>query len=137
MIAIEQDGDQAVIYAEGKIENQNFLDETWRYASSAKHQSIAASSIRLDSNALQILGSRLQLSRNKTFLRYQAQAYLECLLINAYNAEGIDFKKAVKTIPLAAVPLKASVNFGHTIYNIKVNDDQKLKLKARIAPHGK
>lgn len=72
---------------------------------------------------------------NKTFLRYQAQAYPDSVLLEAYTAEESDFKRTVNIIPLAEIPTNANIISSHTIYKIKVNDDQSLKLKARIAPH--
>lgn len=42
----------------------------------------------------------------------------------------------MKLVPISKIPLNANEIASHTIYKIKVNDDQEYELNARIAPHG-
>ena len=44
--------------------------------------------------------------------------------------------KYVKIVKRSNLPPGANIISSHAIYKIKLNDDQSLKLKARIAPHG-
>lgn len=59
LTAEEQNSSQTVVYDDGSIETLDLQNETWRYASSAKLLSIAASSIRLESNVPQVLNKML------------------------------------------------------------------------------
>lgn len=136
VIAEEQNGSQTVVYDDGGIETLDFGRETWCYASSAKLLSICASSIKLNSDAPMVLSSMFNFFGNKPFLRHQAQAFPAYILLNAYMTEECDFRKVVKETPLVEIPHKSNIIASHTIYKIKVNDDQSLKRKARIAPHG-
>lgn len=124
------------MYNDGDIETIELLNETWRYASSAKLLSIDALSVHLDSEVPRVLDEMLAYFGNRPFLRHQAQAFPNYVPINAYNDEETEFKKAVKLTDLSDVPKDANIIASQTVYNIKTNDDCTLKLKARIAPHG-
>lgn len=135
-VAEEQDGMKTVVYDDGGIESLNFENETWRFASSANIRSIVASSLTLLTDTTDTLAAMFSHFGNKPFLKFQAQAFPEYVLSNAYNAEELDFKRTVKPVSLAEIPAKANIIASHTIYKLKINDDHSLKLKARIAPHG-
>lgn len=62
--------------------------------------------------------------------------YQQPVLINAYREEEPEFKKTLSLIPISTLPIHANVISSHTIYKVKVNKDDNLKMKARIAPHG-
>lgn len=70
-------------------------------------------------------------------MKFQAQRFHQYVISNAYNLEEETFLKTVKVIPKSDVPEKSNVSKNHTLYKVKVNDDASIKLKARIAPHGK
>lgn len=73
---------------------------------------------------------------NRPFLRYQAQGFSSFPLLNDYQEEEEDFKKRVKVIAIANVPVNANVISSHVLYKLKINDEKMLKLKAGISPHG-
>lgn len=54
---------------------------------------------------------------------------------NAYESEEDSFKRTVDFNSLDSVPDFASVISSQVIYNIMVDDDISLKLKAKNAPH--
>lgn len=55
---------------------------------------------------------------------------------NAYGIEESIFKKKVEMIPVSEVPKSANIITSHFIYKVKRNDDNTLKMNARIATHG-
>ena len=55
---------------------------------------------------------------------------------NAYQKEKSKFMKTVREVSVDKVPKGSNVITSHVIYKVKANDDGKLKMKARIAPHG-
>lgn len=57
-------------------------------------------------------------------------------MINAYKKEEEAFKRTVREIPRDSVPTDSNVISSHVLYKLKLNDDNSLKLKGRIAPHG-
>ena len=73
---------------------------------------------------------------NRPFLMSQAQGFPQACIINAYKREEESFKHTVRVVTRDTVPSNANVISSHVIYKIKLNDDNSLKLKARIAPHG-
>lgn len=48
----------------------------------------------------------------------------------------MEFKTHVQLVPIYEVPSNANVISSHTLYKIKIEEDNKLMLKARIASHG-
>lgn len=73
---------------------------------------------------------------NKQFMRFQAQGFEQYPLRNAYEKEEGEFYKTIKVVPISELPTDANIVNSHVLYKVKHNDDQSLKLKARIAPHG-
>lgn len=69
-------------------------------------------------------------------MKYQAQGFDQFPMINAYQIEEENFLKTVKIVPISDVPDGANVIGSHVLYKVKKNDDESLKLKSRIAPHG-
>lgn len=69
-------------------------------------------------------------------MRHHAEGYQQPVLFKAYQEEELEFLKTVSVIPRSSLPRNANVISSHTIYKIKITDDDGLKLKARIAPHG-
>lgn len=130
IIAEEQSGSQTVVYNAGSIETLNFGNETCRYASSAKLLSINASSIKLNGGAPTILSCMFNFFVNEPFLHHQAQAFPVYIVLNAYTymTDEFDFKKVVKETPHGEIPHKANIVASHTIYKVKMNDIQSLKL---------
>lgn len=135
VVAEKQNNIHTVVYDDGGIETLYFANETWRYASGAMLMSMIASSIRLESNAPDVLASMLQYFGNKPFLRHEAQSFPDYVLLNAYSAEETEFRRTVRAIPLAEVPNNADIIASHTVYKVKRNDDHSPRLKARIASH--
>lgn len=66
------------------------------------------------------------------FLFHYGQSFPQYVILNAYEAEESECKEPIKCVPTLDVPSDLS---SHTVYKVKVLDDEKLKLKARIAPH--
>lgn len=54
----------------------------------------------------------------------------------AHNDEEQKFWKTLSFKNQSALPSDENYISSHTIYKIEVNDDNALKLKARISPHG-
>lgn len=73
---------------------------------------------------------------NRSFLRHHAQGFDQAPMVNAYREEEKKFLLNVRQVPRDAVPKTANIIGSYTVYKLKVNDDDNLKLKARIAPHG-
>lgn len=67
---------------------------------------------------------------------HHAQRFPQYVILNAYDAEEVEFKKHVKTVFKSDIPPNANVISSHTIYKIKTEENNQLRLKARIAPHG-
>lgn len=74
---------------------------------------------------------------NKPFMAHQAQGFPIYPLLNAFGLEEKSFKKTVLVVSSSKFPTDANVISSHTIYMVRVGDDESLKTKARIAPHGK
>lgn len=136
IVAEEQDGSQTSLYDDVGIKTLNFSIKIWCYVSSAKLLSSKVCSICFKSDALAVLEDMLYYFGNWSFMRYQAQAFPNYGMKNAYLAEEADFIKTVRAILLAQVPSDTNIIASHTVYKVKTNGDQSLKLKARIAPSG-
>lgn len=136
VIAEKQDGNQIVAYDDGGIGITVFPDETWQFASSANLLSISTFSISLESNIPQVLASIYDFFWNRPYLRYHTQTLQGYVLFSACLIAEDDFKRTVMSISLAEVPADANIIASYTISKIKVNDDQTMKLKARIVSHG-
>lgn len=66
-----------------------------------------------------------------------AQGYSQYILYMAYESEESELTNHVKCVPIPEVLFDANIVSSHTIYKIKVEEKHVLRLKARIAPHGK
>lgn len=73
---------------------------------------------------------------NRPFMLHHAQVFDQFAVVNAYVTEEAKFLQNVKRIPRSSLPKNANVVSSHTVYRIKMEDDDSLLLKARIAPHG-
>lgn len=128
------DQDRHVItYDDGDIESLTMDNEQWRYTASA---STVSGLKTLTSNSEHTLSQLLETFGNKPFMLHHAQGFCQAPLIDAYKLEEDSFKQTVREVHRDNIPQHANIISSHTIYKIKINDDQTLKLKARIAPHG-
>lgn len=73
---------------------------------------------------------------NKWFMRHHVEGYQQPLLIKAFQDDERELKKTVQVIHKSALPSNDNVISSHTIYKVKIIDDQTLKMKAKIKPHG-
>lgn len=92
--------------------------------------------LTLESSEQETLSEMYTAFGNRPFLQHQAKAFEQSPLVNAYRKVEVKFLMNVKTVPRSSVPKSANIIGSHTIYKLKLNDDQSLKLKAHIAPHG-
>lgn len=83
-----------------------------------------------------MLKERFEHFGNKSFLKFKAQGFPSFPLVNAYLHEKESFMRQVRPVHVSKIPANANTVSCHTIYKIKYDDDKKLMLKARIAPHG-
>lgn len=90
----------------------------------------------LPSDEQSILRQIFNLFGNRSFMRHHAQAFDQFVIANAYAAEEAEFKKTVEVVNRSSVPKGSNVISSHVIYNVKIQDENSLKLKAHIAPHG-
>lgn len=134
---INDEGSIQVHYDAGEVENINMSAETWNFSRnilSANNAKIG--SLELASSEPASLQKLLDQFGKKSFLKHQAQGFPQFTLSNAYDLEESSFRKTVKAVTRSKVPHTANVISSNVIYKIKINDDQYLKLKDRIAPHG-
>lgn len=132
---VHEDGTRDVHYDDDDFEVLNLDTENWKLETTASALQ-AGFEYTLHSNEQDVLSNMVDKLGHKPFLRHHAQAFDQAPLINAYRKEEDNFLSNVKIVPRSCVPVNANVIGSHTIYKIKANDDQTLKLKARIAPHG-
>ncbi len=125
-----------VTYDDGEKETLKLENETWKYDSNDASCSNANIMPRLQSNTKEVLQQIMRDLGNRSFLLHHASGYDQFPLVKAYKEEEEEFLKTVKRIPRKKVPRNANIIGSHTIYKLKRNDDESLKLKARIAPHG-
>lgn len=68
---------------------------------------------------------------------HHAQGFEQKAIFKAYESEEQNYIKTVKLVHRKQVPHDANIVLSHVLYMIKVEDDESLRLKARIAPHDK
>lgn len=68
------------------------------------------------------------------FLLHHAQGYEQYKLINASKREEDDFLKTVQRVEKSPMPVGTNITGSHKLYKIKTVDNEKLQLKAGIAP---
>ena len=130
-------GHHQIQYDDGDKETLEISNETWRFSDhDYSVQNAVACAVELFSSEQSDLKPMFEHFGNKPFLAYQAQGFPSYMLHNAYHEEEESFKRTVRVVARSTVPSNANVISSHVIYKIKVNDDESLKLKARIAPHG-
>ena len=133
---ISDTGYHTVAYDDGDSEALLINEENWRFSRTTLSSATTHSLPRLPSSEQQTLQLLLDTFGNKPFMRHHAQGFDQACMDNAYAVEEDGFKKTVKLIPRDQVPANSNVINSHVIYKVKINDDQTLKLKDRIAPHG-
>lgn len=69
-------------------------------------------------------------------MRFQANVFPSYVLENSHNSEEKCFIRTVKCIRLLSAPAAGNTISSHVACRLKVNNDQSLKLKAIIGPHG-
>lgn len=57
-------------------------------------------------------------------------------MVIAYQREEESFLKTVRYVDRKSVPPNENIITSHFLYNTRTDDDNSLKLKLRIAPHG-
>lgn len=121
-------------YEDGDYETFCLANEEWRMENT--FTTILSSLHTLQSNESNVLQNMISVIGNPPFLLHQAQEFPRYVLMNKYDAEEREFKKHVRCVPISEIPSNANMTSSHTIYKIKCEDNQSLRLKARIAPHG-
>lgn len=69
-------------------------------------------------------------------MRHQAQYFDQFSMLNDYEKTEHEFIKNAQCISRSSVPPDGSFIGNHFRYKVKVDDNESIKLKARIAPHG-
>lgn len=110
-------------------------NETWRYVSSALLRALNANAPRVASEEPRVLNDMLEHFGCWSFFRRNAQGFPSFSLLKAYDKEECAFAKTARIIPLYELPIEASVISSPVMYKIK-QEEQSLRLKAQIAPHG-
>ena len=133
----QENGNLKIEYNDGDQECLDMTQEKWKFIESliASAGTISTES-QVQSTEQKVLSSMISYFGNKSFLKQQAQGFEQCPLFNSYKEEENSFLKTVKVIPSSQLPSAANIINSHKIYRVKQNDDESLKLKARIAPHG-
>lgn len=131
---ITDDGCHVVDYDDGNSEKLNLSVENWRSSSilSASYSGFPS----LQSDSFEVLQAMLETIGQKPIMLHHAQGFPQYVVLNAFQAEEKEFKKYVKCIPVSDVPPDANIISSYTVYKIKVENYESLRLKARIAPHG-
>lgn len=131
-------GKHSIDYDDGDTECVDMAnDEVWRFCN--EHSTVQAATgsiVEIQSSEQADLVIMLDHFGNKPFLGHMAQGFPSYLLQNAFEAEQLEFKNTVRVVARDDVPSDANIISSHVIYKTKVSDDESLKLKARIAPHG-
>lgn len=134
--SIEDDGRCTIEYDDEVRETLNMVDEVWRF----EQQSVNASTLgvikTLTSNEQEVLSSMMEQLGQRPFLLHHAQGFEQSVLHNAYEREEQKYIATVKRVQRRQVPRDANIVSSHVVYKIKVEDDDSLPLKARIAPQG-
>lgn len=131
---ITRGGKYTVVYDDNEKEKIDIDKERWRFAAPLT----AASSIpmTLKSSEQELLQSMMKVLGQRPFLLHHAQGFDQSAMVKAYRLEEEQYLRTVKVIPRPQVPADANIIGSHTVYKIKTKDDDSLKLKGRIAPHG-
>lgn len=69
-------------------------------------------------------------------MRHHPQGFEQSVVIKSYKAEEEEFKKKMSVILKSDLSTNSNIMSSHVIYEIKINDDNYFKLKARISSHG-
>lgn len=137
---LHRDRRVTVLYDDGDRERLILENKKWNHAANLSvSTSIVSNNIekmRMVDNEPDVLEKLLVLFGNKSFMRYESQGLEQYVLQRAYDAEEGSFLKTVQILAVSDVPKTANVVNSHTLYNIKHEDDGKLKLKAMIDLHG-
>lgn len=72
----------------------------------------------------------------KPVLLHHAQGLPKYILFNSCQAEEDEFEMHVKAIPTSEGPKDTNVISSHTVYKLKMLDDESSIPKVRIALHG-
>lgn len=132
--SVTSDGNHVVNYDDGETETLDLESEVWKPVEVMSAQFSGFPSVA--SNSPDVLRSIMETLGQKPFMLHHAQGFPQYVITNAYEAEELVFKKFVKCVPKSDVPTDANIISSHTVYKLKVQDDESLCLKARIAPHG-
>ena len=130
-----QDGRHVIEYDESDKETLNLDNENWKFLHSLESNAIELLAT-LPSNEQEILSEMMDVLGQKPFLFHHAQGFDQSVMLKAYQLEQEKYFKHVKPVPRKKALPNANRISSHVVYRIKVEDDQSLKLKARIAPHG-
>eukprot|EP00171_Calliarthron_tuberculosum_P001315 IDg1315t1 len=137
----ESDGKYTIDYDDGDQEIITISNEVWRMPN-CNGESIHANEVTLPfepdlkSNLANDLDLYYEMFGNKEFLSHHSEGLPTYAIQNAYVNEEQNFMKTVRAVHVTDVPLNANIITSHVIYNVKTNDDNTKKMKARIAPHG-
>lgn len=132
--SINEKGLCTVRYDDEEEEHLDMSNETWRYEQAA--QSASENITTLESNDQVILAEMLEVLGQRPFLYHHAQSFEQAVMVKAYQREESQYLKHVNIVSRFSVPKDANIISSHVVYRLKLTDEDQLKLKARIAPHG-
>lgn len=73
---------------------------------------------------------------NKTFMKHEARVFEQFSICNSYSKEEESFMKNLKLKSKDKLPKGADNINRNPLYKVKQEEDETLKLKSRIDPHG-
>ena len=145
VINVNDDGNYMVLYDDEETETVKITDEQWRYEADVPQENLGTDTLQggalevvktLTSNHQEVIQSMMDKLGQRPFMYHHAQGFDQSAMIKSYDAEEEKYISTVKRVPRRKVPRDANIVSSHVVYRIKVEDDDSLRLKARIAPHG-
>lgn len=132
---VDDQGSHEFQYNDGHQETPQMDEETWRFSNTVKSNSSSMTTQNLGSSKQECLRSLFDKFGKKSFKLHRTQGFEQFPLYNAYRSEQESFLKKFRMIPSEQLPINVNIINSHVIYKVKINDDQTLKLKARIYKH--
>lgn len=131
---ITDGGQHVVSYDDGEHETLKMAEENWRPCDTIEANFTNFPTLKSVSPS--VLCEMHEALGNKPLLLNHGQSFPQYVMYSAYETEEAEFKKHVRCVPIASIPDDTNIISSHTVYKIKIEDDDSLRLKARIAPHG-
>lgn len=124
------DGQLNVSYDCGGVKILELGFEIWRPCDTLAFG--LAGFLSIQSNKLQVLRQMLDTMGQKPFLALLWTVFPQYVLLNSYEVEELELKNLVRCIPISVVSSDFNVDLSHTVYRLKVLEDEPLVLKACI-----